>query len=91
MLVERKEASEKTSGGLYIPNTAQDAPQQGKVLAVGIGYRSKKGMIRPLDVQIGDEVMFNKHAGSQIKIADKDYLLVSENEIIGVVTKSFPS
>jgi chaperonin GroES len=91
VLVERDITAEKTPGGLFIPTSALDKPIQGKVLAVGTGVRTKKGIIRPLDVRVGDEVMFNKHAGSQIKIVDKDYLLVSENEIIGVVTKSFPS
>jgi chaperonin GroES len=87
VLIIQADAFDKTPGGLFIPATVVDKPLRGKVLAVGTGTRNKKGVIRPLDVHIGDEVMFGKYAGSEIKINNKNYLLVSEAEIIGVVTK----
>lgn len=87
ILVERMRAAERTPGGLYIPDSVAsgDRPNQGRVVAVGRGHLSKKGRVRPLDVHLGDEVMFNNFAGSEVQIESQDYLLLREDEIIAVL------
>lgn len=87
VLVQRMGLSDRTPGGLYIPDTASssDKPTQGRVVAVGRGHLSKKGKLQPLDVQLGDLVLFNSFAGSEVKIENEDMLLLRENEILGVM------
>jgi chaperonin GroES len=85
MLVERIDEAEQTSvGGIIIPDTAKEKPQQGRVVAVGKGRVTDKGEVFPLDVKEGDTVLFGKYAGTEIKIEGKEYLIVREDEVLGV-------
>jgi chaperonin GroES len=87
VLVERVQESEKTAGGLYIPTTAQERPLKGKVISVGRGHYDKKGRFKPLDVKNGDLVLFTKFAGTELKLSGVDYLLLREDDILGVVNE----
>ena len=85
IVVERLEASEQRSvGGIIIPDTAKEKPQQGRVVAVGKGRVNDKGEVFPLDVKAGDTVLFSKYAGTEIKIDGKEYLIIREDEVLGV-------
>jgi chaperonin GroES len=85
VLVERLETESKTSGGIIIPDTAKEKPMEGLVISVGAGTRSEKtGEIVPLQVKIGDKVLFGKWSGTEIKIDDKDYLVMKESDIMGI-------
>ena len=85
IVVERLEQSEQRStGGILIPDTAREKPQQGRVVAVGKGRVTDKGDVLPLDVKIGDVVLFSQYAGSDIKIEGKEYLIIREDEVLGV-------
>jgi chaperonin GroES len=86
ILVERIEEQEQRVGGIIIPDTAKEKPQQGKVVAVGKGRVNDKGEVFPLDVKEGDTVLFGKYAGSEIKVDGKEYLILREDEVLGVVT-----
>jgi chaperonin GroES len=86
VLVRRVEADEKTAGGIIIPDTAKEKPQQGRVIAVGKGKVEKDGKVTPLDVKEGDTVLFGKYSGQEIKIDGEEYLIMREEEILGVVT-----
>src|SRR4029450_5815691 len=79
------EEEEQKVGGIIIPDTAKEKPQQGKVIAVGSGRVNDKGDVLPLDVKAGDTVLFGKYSGSEIKVDGKEYLIVREDEILGVV------
>ena len=85
VLLERVAEEEQKIGGIIIPDTAKEKPQQGKVIAVGGGRVTDKGEVLPLDVKAGDTVLFGKYSGSEIKIDGKEYLIVREDEILGVV------
>lgn len=86
VVVEREQASEKTAGGIVLPDTAKDKPQKGKVLAVGDGRVSKDGKRRPLQVKVGDHVLFTSYAGDEFKIdGDKKVLLMREDDILAVI------
>ncbi len=85
VLVRRVEAEEKTSGGIIIPDTAQEKPQEGEVLAVGTGARADDGKVTPLDVQTGDKILFGKWSGTEIKIDGEDLIIMKESDILGVV------
>jgi len=86
VLLERvAEDEEQKIGGIIIPDTAKEKPQQGKVIAVGSGRVTDKGEVLPLDVKAGDTVLFGKYSGSEIKVDGKEYLIVREDEILGVV------
>jgi chaperonin GroES len=87
IIVERLEESEQRVGGIIIPDTAKEKPQQGKVLAVGKGRIEKDGKVTPLDVKEGDTILFGKYSGQEIKIEGEEYLIMREEEILGVVTK----
>ena len=87
VLVRRVEAEEKTAGGIIIPDTAKEKPQQGKVIAVGKGRIEKDGKITPLDVKANDTVLFGKYAGQEIKIDGSEYLIIREEEVLGVIEK----
>jgi chaperonin GroES len=86
-LVARDGASDRTPGGLYIPDTATDAlrPARGVVLAVGRGHLDKKGRLRPLDVRVNDCVLFEKHAGSEIKLRGEQLIVLREKDVLGIV------
>jgi chaperonin GroES len=85
ILVERIEEQEQRMGGIIIPDSAKEKPQQGRVVAVGKGRVNDKGDVFPLDVAAGDVVLFGKYAGSEIKIEGKEYLILREEEVLGVV------
>lgn len=84
ILVEKLGASDRTPGGLYIPDMAQERPNKGKVVAVGHGRRDKKGRVRPLDVQVGDVVLFTHWAGGEIELDGSTYLIMREGDVLGV-------
>jgi len=80
-----EEAVEKTKGGIIIPDTAKEKPQQGKVIAVGKGKVNDDGKLTPLDVKVGDKILFGKYSGSEIKIDGEEHLIMREEDILGVV------
>ena len=85
VVVERMESEQKTAGGIIIPDTAQEKPMQGKVIAVGAGARDETGKIVPLDVKSGDDVLFGKWSGTEVKIDGQEYLIMKESDIMGVI------
>lgn len=85
IVVERLEAETKTASGLFIPDSAKEKPQQGKVAAVGPGARDKKGERVPVDVAVGDLILFSKYGGSDVDIEGQDYLILTEDDILGVI------
>ncbi len=85
ILVERIEEGEQKIGGIIIPDTAKEKPQQGKVIAVGAGKADKDGKRIPLDVKAGDTILFGKYSGQEIKIEGEEYLIMREDEVLGVV------
>ena len=87
VLVRRVEAEEKTAGGIIIPDSAKEKPQQGKVIAVGKGKIEKDGKVTPLDVKEGDTILFGKYSGQEIKIDGTEYLIMREDEVLAVVEK----
>jgi chaperonin GroES len=84
VLVERVESETKTAGGIIIPDTAQEKPQEGLVIATGTGIRSEDGRVTPLDVKVGDRIVFGKWSGTEIKVSGKDYLIMKESDIMGI-------
>lgn len=87
IVVKRVESETKTSGGIIIPDTAAEKPQQGEVLAVGAGARDETGKIVPLDVKKGDKVLFGKWSGTEVKIDGQDLLIMKESDVMGVIEK----
>ncbi len=87
VLVERVEEETKTAGGIIIPDNNKEKPAQGKVVSTGPGYRLDDGGVRPLDVKEGDTVIFGKYAGTEVKVEGKEYLIMKEDDILGVFTK----
>ncbi|MDE3773275.1 co-chaperone GroES [Sinorhizobium meliloti] len=85
ILVRRVESEEKTKGGIIIPDTAKEKPQEGEVLAVGPGARGEKGQIQPLDVKVGDRILFGKWSGTEIKIDGEDLLIMKESDVMGII------
>ena len=85
VVVKRLEGEEKTKGGIIIPDTAKEKPQEGKVIAVGPGGRDESGKLIPLDVKAGDRVLFGKWSGTEVKIDGEDLLIMKESDILGVV------
>ena len=85
VLVRRVEAEEKTAGGIIIPDTAKEKPQEGEVVAVGQGKRGDDGKLIPLDVKAGDRILFGKYSGSDIKMDGNEYLIMREDEVLGVL------
>ena len=86
VVVRRIEAEEKTKGGIIIPDTAKEKPQEGEVIAVGPGARDENGNIQPLDVRAGDRVLFGKWSGTEVKIDGQELLIMKESDIMGVIT-----
>jgi chaperonin GroES len=85
VVIKRAEEKEQIVGGLYIPDTAKEKPQQGEVVAVGDGRILENGTRVPLDLKVGDQVLFGKYSGTEVKIDDEEYLIVRENDIFGIV------
>ncbi len=88
IVVRRIEAQEKTAGGIIIPDTAKEKPQEGEVIAVGSGARDESGKLVPLDVKAGDRVLFGKWSGTEVRIDGQDLLIMKESDIMGVVEQS---
>jgi chaperonin GroES len=85
VVIERIDAEAKTAGGIIIPDTAQEKPQQGKVTAVGPGGRDERGKLIPIDVKVGNRILFGKWSGTEVKIDDVEYLIMKESDIMGVL------
>jgi len=85
VLVKRVEEEAKTKGGIIIPDTAKEKPQEGEVVAVGPGARDENGQVQPLDVKAGDRVLFGKWSGTEVKLDGEDLLIMKESDIMGVV------
>ena len=85
VIVKRIAEEEKTKGGIIIPDTAKEKPQEGKVIAVGKGKRNDDGKLVPLDVKVGDKILFGKYSGSEIKIDGEEHLIMREEDILGVL------
>jgi chaperonin GroES len=88
VVVKRIEAEEKSAGGIIIPDTAKEKPQQGEVIAVGPGGRDEAGKLIPIDVKTGDRVLFAKWSGTEVKIDGIEYLIMKESDIMGVLADS---
>jgi chaperonin GroES len=86
VLVSRSTEEEKTKGGIIIPDSAKEKPIQGEIIAVGQGRIAENGEVRPLQVKVGDKVLFGKYAGTDIKLEGEDYLILREDDILGVVS-----
>ena len=85
VVVRRLEGEEKTKGGIIIPDTAKEKPQEGEIIAVGPGGRDESGKLTPLDVKSGDKILFGKWSGTEVKIDGQDLLIMKESDILGVV------
>ena len=85
ILVKRIKEEEKTKGGIIIPDTAKEKPQEGKVVAVGKGKMTEDGKLMPLDVKAGDKILFGKYSGSEVKIDGEEHLILREDDILGVL------
>ena len=85
VLVEPLSAEEKTAGGIIIPDTAQEKPQEGKVVAVGNGARGEDGTVQPMDVKKGDRVLYGKWSGTEVKVDGKELLIMKESDIMGII------
>ena len=85
VVVRRVEEDQKTAGGIIIPDTAKEKPMQGEIVAVGPGARNEKGEVVPLDVKVGDRVLFGKWSGTEVKIDGKELLIMKESDIMGVL------
>jgi chaperonin GroES len=88
VVIKRIEESETMQGGLYIPDSAKEKPQRGEVVAVGNGKRTEDGKVLPLDVKVGDQILFGKYSGSDIKLDGNEYLIMREDEILGVLSSN---
>jgi chaperonin GroES len=88
VLVRRIDAEEKTAGGIIIPDTAKEKPQEGEIVAAGPGARNEQGQLIPIDVEPGDRVLFGKWSGTEVKIDGQDYLIMKESDLLGVVEKT---
>jgi chaperonin GroES len=85
VLIRRIESEEKTAGGIIIPDTAKEKPQEGEVVSVGPGARDESGKVHPLDVKAGDRVLFGKWSGSEIKLDNEELIIMKESDILGVL------
>ena len=86
VIAQRLGSAERSKGGLYLPDSAQEKPQEGKVIAVGTGRTLKNGKVVPLAVKAGDKIIFGKYSGSEIKVDDKEYVFLNEDDILAIVT-----
>ena len=85
IVVKRIEQQEQMQGGLYIPDSAKEKPQEGEVVAVGKGKRLEDGKVVPLDVQVGDRILFGKYSGNEIKLDNEELLMMREDEVLGIL------
>ena len=85
VIVKRLEAETKTAGGIVIPDTATEKPVQGKVIAVGKGKILEDGKVRPLDVKVGDKILFGKYSGTEVKVDGDDYLVMREEDVMAII------
>ena len=85
LIVERMEEQEVKKGGIIIPDTAKEKPQEGKVIAVGAGKMTDEGKRLPLDVKAGDKILFGKYSGSEVKLDDKEYLILREEDVLAIL------
>jgi chaperonin GroES len=88
VVLKRIEAEARSSGGIIIPDTAKEKPQQGEVVAVGLGGRDEAGKLIPIDLKTGDRVLFGKWSGTEVKIDGVEYLIMKESDVMGVLTES---
>ena len=88
IVIKRIEAEAKSAGGIIIPDTAKEKPQQGEVVAVGPGGRDESGKLIPIDVKAGDRVLFGKWSGTEVKIDDHEYLIMKESDVMGVLVET---
>ncbi len=88
ILVRRIEADEKTAGGIIIPDTAKEKPQEGEVIAVGAGARDESGKLAELDVKVGDRILFGKWSGTEIRLRGEDLVIMKESDVMGVIEES---
>ncbi len=88
IVIKRIEAEAKSAGGIIIPDTAKEKPQQGEVVAVGPGGRDESGKLIPIDVKAGDRVLFGKWSGTEVKIDDDEYLIMKESDVMGVLVET---
>ena len=85
IIVKRMEEETMTAGGIFIPETAKEKPQKGKIIAVGNGKKTEDGKVIPLDLKVGEKVLFGKYAGTEIKVEGEEYLIMREDDILGVM------
>jgi len=88
IVIKRIEADAKSAGGIIIPDTVKEKPQQGEVVAVGPGGRDESGKLVPIDLKAGDRVLFGKWSGTEVKIDDEDYLIMKESDVMGVLVEA---
>jgi len=88
VVVKRIEAEEKSAGGIIIPDTAKEKPQQGEITAVGPGGRDEAGKLIPLDVKVGDRILFGKWSGTEVKIDGVEYLIMKESDVMGILVEA---
>src|ERR1700694_4496825 len=88
VVIERIDAEDKTAGGIIIPDTAKEKPQEGKVIAVGPGGREESGKLIPIDVKVGNRILFGKWSGTEVKIDGFEYLIMKESDIMGVLVEA---
>jgi chaperonin GroES len=88
ILIRRVEEKETIKGGIIIPDTAKEKPQEGEVIAVGGGKKTEEGKIIPLDVKAGDRILFGKYSGTEIKVEEQEYLIIREDEVLGIIEAS---
>ena len=88
VVVRRVDAEEKTAGGIIIPDTAKEKPQEGEVIAVGSGERDESGKLVPLDLKAGDRILFGKWSGTEIKLDGEDLLIMKESDVLGVIEQT---
>ena len=86
VIAQRIGSAEKTKSGIYLPDSAQEKPQEGKVIAVGSGRTLKNGKVIPLSVKAGDRIIFGKYSGSELKVEDKEYVFLNEDDILAIIT-----
>jgi chaperonin GroES len=85
VLVRRVKEEEKTKGGIIIPDTAKEKPQEGEIIAVGPGARDEQGKLQPLDVKVGDKILFGKWSGTEVNLGGEDLLIMKESDVLGVL------
>jgi len=88
VLVRRVESQEKTAGGIIIPDTAKEKPQEGEVIAAGAGVKNEEGKLTPLDVKAGDRILFGKWSGTEVRVDGEDLLIMKESDILGIIEGS---